>query len=333
VTTDCGASSLGVTKPLISQQNELLKAISEANPADAPFGLIPKLAKALEAGDPAKEGSGKDFDPSTLPDSKSKLDADIQTTDADVQKIVNTKPQLAQVPTSADIKKVYATVYRMPADQQAEQVSQTNGIFRQVNDAQITVTKSAKTIMAIQKDLNGMTSRLDAASGSGGTVANIVPIGEKVVKDQRDQLYKDQGFNAGKVAPVKLAGPGKPASGLSNAISSAKKDVETGSTTFAAYKEKYNAAPDDKSKQAVHDDESAGFTPTNSKLAAGVTSLNKARQAQSDELNSLNSTAVADQKKLATSASAPGSNPVAGDNATVGSTTGDSSLVEAVRQE
>lgn len=329
VSQDCGAPSLGVTDSLIHQQNELLKSISEPNPTDNPYGLIPQLAKSLAAGDPAKPDDGKGVDASKLPDSKTQLDAAIQATDADVKKIMGTKPELVPAVGPDVFKKVYATVYRLPADQQAEQVSAIQGVFAQVNEARGTVVKSANTVIAIQKDLNSVTNRLDAASGPGGTVAKLVPIGPKITTDMRDETFKSEGFTIGKVVPVSID-KGGAAGGLQGLITTANTDVNKGSEAFKAYKEKLTAAgADPAAKKAVHDDATTGFTPTNGTMGTGMASLNKARQAQSNELGSIQTMARTNAGKLA----APGANPAPSAPAagTGGSSTGtgDSALIEA----
>lgn len=311
VTTDCGASSLGVTDPLIHQQNEILKSITADQPAEKPYGILPKLAKALAVGDPSKNDAQNtaEVNPKDIPDAKLVDDA-ITKSDGDVQKIVNTKPALAPVPSAVEIRKVYSTVYRMPAPQQAQQVSETTNLFAQVNEARAAVVKTASSVIANNKDLTAMTQRLDAAAGPGGTVAGMVPLGGKIVKDMRDQTFKDQAFNIGTVAPVKLGGAGGKASGIPDLTATAKKDVEAGSTAFAQYKAKIDPLKADPSAQkAVHDDAQTGFIPTNQKMSAGMTSLNKARQAQANELNNLNATAQRDSKRLV--AAAPAASPSA----------------------
>jgi len=299
-TGDCGAKDLGVSVPLIKQQNDLLSALADDTLAgQTPKGLLPQLAAALKV----KTDGGPDgkpapaVDPKSLPDAKTQIDQQITAASGDVKKLDKdsdpTNQKITDKPSDADFKKVYQTMYQLPEALLRDKVASSGGAFTQVDTAMTNVVKAAGTVQGIQKDLDDRKVRIDAASGPQGTVASLVTQDGKVVPVLTDAVFKRDGFVVGQekvTADVKLSA-GAPAQGLPAAITKAGKDLDAGITSDPKSFKNYAAVAKDKKNEEM-------FGATNGVLANGFQSLISARDAQVSELGELYKTMKDDTTKL-----------------------------------
>lgn len=308
-TNECGSKNLGVSAPLLKQQNDVLTSItSDANAGTTPGGLLPALAAALNMAPDDKGNAAAAPDPSKLPASTD-IDKQITTASGDVKKLDDkdsdpTNQKISDKPTDADFKKVYTTMYQLPDAMLTSKVTATRGVFTQVDTAMTNVVKSVGTVRDIQKDLDGSVARLDAASGPSGTVALIVPQDAKASPVIAHAIYKRDGFTgeADLIKPIQLSslGAGVPAKGLPDLITKAGKDLDTGITSDTNAWSKYIVVAKD-SKNADM------FPNTSGVLTTGFQSLINARNTQTGELGSLYTTLKADTTKLSSAQTAAAS--------------------------